>query len=34
MTEDELNDLLSLCKLEEINDADGEYAVWINARGC
>lgn len=34
MTEDELNDLLSLCKLEKTDDANNEYAVWINVGGC
>ena len=34
MTEDELDDLLALCKLEEIDGTTGEYAVWVNVRGC
>ena len=34
MTEDELDDLLALCKLEEIGGTTGEYAVWVNVRGC
>lgn len=34
MTKDELTDILSLCKLEEIDETTGEYAVWVNVRGC
>ena len=34
MTEDELNDLLALCKPEETGGTTGEYAVWVNVRGC
>lgn len=34
MNEDELADLLKLCKLEEIGGTTGEYAVWVNVRGC
>lgn len=33
MTEDELNDVMTLCKLEEIGGTTGEYAVWINIVG-
>lgn len=34
MTEDELTDLLALCKLEEIGGTTGEYAVCVYVRGC
>ena len=33
MTENELDDMLELCKLEEIGGTTGEYAVWINIVG-
>lgn len=33
MTEDEIDKLLNICKLEEIGGTTGEYAVWINIVG-
>ena len=33
MSEDELDELLKLCRLEEIGGTTGEYAVWVNVRG-
>ena len=33
LNKDEIDDILSLCKLEEIGGTTGEYAVWINIVG-
>lgn len=34
MNEDELDDLLKLCKLEEIGGTTGEYALDVYVKGC
>jgi hypothetical protein len=33
LNKDELDDVTSLCKLEEIGGTTGEFAVWINIVG-
>jgi hypothetical protein len=31
---DDIDDVVSIGKLEEIGGTTGEYALWINVRGC